>query len=482
MSRLVVVDGSNIATEGRTMPSLKQLNEAVLSFMEENPGDKISVVVDATFGHRIDPKEVDDFNEAVENNEIVAPPAGAVGRGDGFVLAIADKKNATILSNDSYQEFHGQYDWLFDEGRLIGGKPVPNIGWVFINRVPVRGPKSRQAVKDAKRKRGDARPTKASKEANQPMPVPKAPPPGATLGDRKGGRRRGRGGEKEATPALVPSTPAGVAPAQHTNDLLSFLGFVEHHPVGSTVRGTVVSYSSHGAYVTVGDVFGYVPMRLMSDPPPRSAREMIGMGETVDLVVAGFNPGRRGIDLAMPAMAGAPAAAPTSGGSKRGGAKKPAGDTAAPAKKATAKKATAKKGAPKQAASPATTEPAKIPTAAKAAAGKKTAAKKAAAPAKPTVAKKAAAATKAAAPAKKVVAKKAAPAKKAAAPAKKAAAPAKTTVAKKAAPAKKVAAKKAAPAKATVAKKAAAPAKKAAAPAKKAAAKKAAPAARRGRS
>ena len=462
MSRLVVVDGSNIATEGRTIPSLKQLNEAVLAFMEENPDDKISVVVDATFGHRIDPKEIDDFNEAVENNEIVAPPAGAVGRGDGFVLAIADKKSATILSNDSYQEFHGQYDWLFDEGRLIGGKPVPNIGWVFILRVPVRGPKSRQSVKDAKRKRSDVRPTKASKEANQPMPVPKAPPPGATLGDRgTKGRRRGsgRGAAKEVAPALVPSaTSTSVStPPQHTNDLLSFLGFVEHHPVGSTVNGTVVSYSSHGAYVAIGDVFGYVPMRLMSDPPPRSAREMIGMSDAVSLVVAGFNPGRRGIDLALPGMVAASgeAAGPTKATGARRGAKRPAKKepvakkvvAKAPAKKAPAKKAVAKapaKKAPVKAAAPAKKAPVK-----------------AAAPAKKAVAK---VPVKAAAPAKKAVAKvpvkAAAPAKKAAtkAPAK-AAAPAKKAATK--APAKKVPVKAAAPAKKAAAK---APAKKAAAP------------------
>ena len=422
MSRLVVVDGSNIATEGRTMPSLRQLNEAVLAFMEENPGDKISVVVDATFGHRIDPKEIDDFNEAVENNEIVAPPAGAVGRGDGFVLAIADKKSATILSNDSYQEFHGQYDWLFDEGRLIGGKPVPNIGWVFINRVPVRGPKSRQSVKDAKRKRGDVRPTKASKEANQPMPVPKAPPPGATLGDRgTKGRRRGsgRGAAKEAAPALVPSAAStGVStPPQHTNDLLSFLGFVEHHPVGSTVSGTVVSYSSHGAYVAIGDVFGYVPMRLMSDPPPRSAREMIGMSDAVSLVVAGFNPGRRGIDLALPGMV-------------------PASGEAAGQTKATGARRGAKRPAQKE---PVAKQPAT--------AAKKVAAK-AAAPAKKAAAK---APAKAAAPAKKAAAKTPA---KAAAPAKKAAAKAPVKAVAKApaknAPAKKVAAK--APAKKALAK------------------------------
>src|SRR4249919_1765059 len=152
MPRHVVVDGSNLATEGRSLPSLKQLNEAVLAYMEEHPTDLITVVVDATFGHRIDSHEVKEFDEAVAANELVAPPAGAVGRGDAFVLSIADKVKATILSNDSFQEFHGQYAWLFDEGRLVGGKPVPHIGWVFVNRVPVRGPLSRKSVADGKRK------------------------------------------------------------------------------------------------------------------------------------------------------------------------------------------------------------------------------------------------------------------------------------------------------------------------------------------
>jgi hypothetical protein len=94
MPRHVIVDGSNLATEGRTMPSLKQLIDAVQSFIEENPHDLITVVVDATFGHRIDPKEIPEFEEAIEHNEMVAPPAGAVGRGDAFVLAIAKKVNS----------------------------------------------------------------------------------------------------------------------------------------------------------------------------------------------------------------------------------------------------------------------------------------------------------------------------------------------------------------------------------------------------
>ena len=44
----VVVDGSNLATEGRTSPSLKQLDEAVRAYAAEDPGSSIIVVVDAT--------------------------------------------------------------------------------------------------------------------------------------------------------------------------------------------------------------------------------------------------------------------------------------------------------------------------------------------------------------------------------------------------------------------------------------------------
>src|SRR6516225_7457859 len=172
MTKHVVVDGSNIATEGRAMPSLRQLNDAVLAYMEEHPDDLITVVVDATFGHRIDPREVPEFDAAIENNELVSPPAGAIGRGDAFVLTIANKANAIVLSNDSFQEFHGDYAWLFDDGRLIGGKPVPHVGWVFVPRAPVRGPVSRRAVRDRAKasSRAAGRP---SKLASEPLPVPK---------------------------------------------------------------------------------------------------------------------------------------------------------------------------------------------------------------------------------------------------------------------------------------------------------------------
>jgi hypothetical protein len=291
------------------MPSLKQLNEAVLAYISENPDALITVVVDATFGHRIDAKEVAEFDAAVSNNEIVAPPAGAIGRGDAFVLSIANKVNATILSNDSYQEFHGTHTWLFDEGRLIGGKPVPHIGWVFVNRLPVRGPTSRKSVSEAKRGRG-SKVKAASPEASKPMPIPASPPPGATQ-HRPG---RARDGAKAATKPTNASKAADAAKnadesraeptprSTGTNDLLAFLTFVEHHQPGSSVNAIVENYSSHGAYVRIGEVKGYVPLSLMSDPPPRSAREFMKIGESITLAVESFAPGRRSIDLAIPTM------------------------------------------------------------------------------------------------------------------------------------------------------------------------------------
>ena len=304
MPQHVVVDGSNIATEGRSLPSLAQLNEAVMAFMAEYPEALITVVVDATFGHRIDPKETAEFDEAIANNELVAPPAGAVGRGDAFVLSIAKKVNATILTNDSYQEFHGQVDWLFDEGRLIGGKPVPHVGWVFVPRLPVRGAVSRSAVKDAKRKRGGS--TKApatvrqgSAAANQPMPVPKTPPPTAKPTVSAADVAKA---EVSSAPAEVVAAASVTPKAVAVNDFLPFLAFVEHHPVGSSVNAVVENYSSHGAYVRVGDVKGYVPLRLMADPAPRSAREFMKIGDAVTLVVESFAPARRSIDLAVAGM------------------------------------------------------------------------------------------------------------------------------------------------------------------------------------
>src|SRR5215213_6630232 len=209
----LVVDGSNIATEGRSVPSLMQLDEAVRAFLEEYPHDHWTVVVDATFEHRIDSSEQRAYDEALAAAELLTPPAGTIGRGDRFILQIADRVDATVFSNDSFQEFHADYPWLFEEGRLIGGKPVPGVGWIFAPRAPVRGTKSRMVTRAAKKKSAKAAPTPTG-----PTPPP-APPPTA------GRRRRGASGA-----------------AEPVNEGLAFVEFISEHPIGSAVEGEVMAF------------------------------------------------------------------------------------------------------------------------------------------------------------------------------------------------------------------------------------------------
>ena len=313
MTSTLVVDGSNIATEGRTLPSLAQLDEAVTAIIAEHPHNTIVVVVDATFGHRIDKSEVERFEEAVLDGDLVTPPAGAIGRGDAFILQIADKAKATIFSNDSFQEFHGTYPWLFDEGRLLGGKPVPGIGWVFVARSPVRGPLSRRSVRDAKKSPGrapakaSARSTRAADESEaptrRPRRQPKDGPPvigdvGIVLDPATAVEKAARARPKKGT-AAVPSQNAKKLPP--INEPLPFLNFVSNHTIGSIVSGQVIEFSSHGAYVTVDGARGYVPLKSMGDPPPRSAREVLTIGETRAFVVERVDTPRRGIDLHLEA-------------------------------------------------------------------------------------------------------------------------------------------------------------------------------------
>jgi hypothetical protein len=274
----IVVDGSNLATEGRQLPSLAQLEDAVAEVHREMPDAIVTVVVDATFEHRIDPSERPRFEQASLEGEYVHPPAGAVGRGDAFLLRIAEKVDGIVLSNDSFQEFHGEHPWLFERGRLLGAMPVPGVGWIFVPRTPVRGARSRVAVQESTRARAAVE--KAIAQATEEAVSGEAEEPAT-----------------ETRPRRTPST------AQAVNDPMTFISFIAEHRLGAEVEGTVESFTSHGAVVMLGAVRCYVPLAGLGDPPPKSAREVLRKGETRTFVLTALDPHRRGVELALPGTA-----------------------------------------------------------------------------------------------------------------------------------------------------------------------------------
>jgi hypothetical protein len=460
-NRRIVVDGSNLATEGRSLPSLAQLEEAIQAFLEEFPGFRnadVIVVVDASFGHRIDESERPAFEEAIAHGEMVTPPAGAIGRGDAFILRIAEKAGALVLSNDSFQEFHAERPWLFEPGRLIGGKPIPGVGWIFTPRTPVRGAVSRATTGRAKKaaavdedgaapasarggratKAGGAtkksgsrrakasdsgsdgasegasdesadsaegadgelvgtagasdeapkkargtvkkgggrakkvggvdkvttatkataagaatkgagrgaatkgaattgaangtkatkatRATKAAKGAAGvagKSPDSKAPASKAPASKARGGAkisagvvlddadrssasaiRPGRRAKKSAARAEMAQAGASDdAPVAALNEPMTFLTFVANHSIGSTFKGTVSSFTSHGAHIDVDGMKAHVPLSRLGNPAPGKARDVLSKGETRDFVLVSLDAPRRRAEVALPEFA-----------------------------------------------------------------------------------------------------------------------------------------------------------------------------------
>ena len=274
----IVVDGSNLATEGRTTPSLAQLEEAVAEMRRELGEAEVTVVVDASFAHRIDEAERPHFEELAAAGALVSPPAGAVGRGDAFLLRIAEKVSGVVLSNDSFQEFHGEHPWLFEHGRLLGATRVPGVGWIFVARSPVRGPRSQVAVREAARARKQVE--KAIAVATKEVVAPTRAP---------------RAGTK-AAPAKTTTAP------QAANDPMTFISFIVDHPLGGEIEALVEAFSSHGAVARVGELRAYVPLSGLGDPAPRSARGILRKGETRRFVVTALDPYRRGVELALPGV------------------------------------------------------------------------------------------------------------------------------------------------------------------------------------
>ena len=332
----MVVDGSNFATEGRVTPSLAQLDEAVRAFIDEHPNAEVIVVADASFEHRVAPNERAHFKGAELAGEIVTPPAGAIGRGDAFILKIADRIKGVVLSNDSFQEFHDEYPWLFDEGRLIGGKPVKGVGWVFTPRLPVRNTKTSRPVKKLSVTLSDGAkpsigttltPVKAAKAKKVPAKVPtkvaKVPRKAkkslkVVEAEKKPAKATKKSPVKvaKAPPKPKKATKSVEAPASPppavalrrgrnpVNPEADFALFRSAHRIGSRVDGEVTAFTSHGAVIKVvlkngQSIECYAPTTSLGTPAPARARDVLKRGDRRTFRLVTVDAERRIAELAL---------------------------------------------------------------------------------------------------------------------------------------------------------------------------------------
>jgi len=93
------------------------------------------------------------------------------------------------------------------------------------------------------------------------------------------------------------------------------------YPVGTTIEGEVVSFTSHGAMVDValpdgGSLHCYIPLSAMGDPPPTKARQVLTKGAVRPFLLSSLDPPRRVAELSLPE---------TDAKKRRGTAKKAAG-------------------------------------------------------------------------------------------------------------------------------------------------------------
>jgi molecular chaperone DnaK (HSP70) len=132
----IFLDASNVAHEGIATPTFEHVESCRNELNNLYKNSLIHVIADATFLHKLQGDDKKRFSNAIKNNEVITPAAGAIGKADRLILEFANrKKNSIVVSNDSFQEFQVEFPWLRTGDRLSGAKFLDGI-WVFQPRIP----------------------------------------------------------------------------------------------------------------------------------------------------------------------------------------------------------------------------------------------------------------------------------------------------------------------------------------------------------
>ena len=124
----VVVDASNVAFNVKNEMGQPQMSNilAAVKALEEGE-DEFVIIADASLRHDIDDKEK--FLKLLESENVEEVPAG--NDADHFILDIASREKAKVLSNDKFRDYVAEFrnissmriPFVIENDRLTFGKP-----------------------------------------------------------------------------------------------------------------------------------------------------------------------------------------------------------------------------------------------------------------------------------------------------------------------------------------------------------------------
>lgn len=111
VAEAIVVDGANVAWSEQTNNGKPKVSNIVVmrQALEDDGYDPI-VIIDASLRHDID--DPDQLEGLIDNRKVRQSPAGT--EADYFVLMTADQQNARFVTNDTYEKYQDDYEWVWE--------------------------------------------------------------------------------------------------------------------------------------------------------------------------------------------------------------------------------------------------------------------------------------------------------------------------------------------------------------------------------
>lgn len=108
---IIVVDGANVAWEEQTSDRKPKVSNivAMRQKLEEEGYDPV-IIIDASLRHDVD--DPNQLESLIDGQHIRQSPAGT--EADYFVLQIAKDQNAKVVSNDMFEKYRDDHDWIWD--------------------------------------------------------------------------------------------------------------------------------------------------------------------------------------------------------------------------------------------------------------------------------------------------------------------------------------------------------------------------------